>query len=336
MPVHPYKLLRAVRPGERDITRPIRVGDPPRRPMLPLPPRWPIVHPPVTPTPQRRYPWRSMTLCIAASAGADRISLFSDNRIILAFDRKIGPAYASAEIGYKMAWLNHEWAALYAAEDVSIAQELIGVYKEHLDGWSTAGMSDDAVMETLRHPPLVLKQRRGENYVQSAFGITYANLLEPGRVEIPESQRQQILNEVAYTHHRLGCQLIIAGFVGDNPRFFFFDGLQPSGPAELTRRDHFIAIGVGAEIVEANLYRRKHESRVPLELALYHVYESQRIGQVASSVGREIVIAVLEPGKSSVKAFDVAESGMRFLEKQFKKFGQRRPSISTLPDGFFH
>src|ERR1039458_2025407 len=61
MPVHPYKLLRAVRPGERDITRPIRVGDPPRRPMLPLPPRWPIVHPPVTPTPHRRYPDRKST-----------------------------------------------------------------------------------------------------------------------------------------------------------------------------------------------------------------------------------------------------------------------------------
>ena len=296
---------------------------------------WPIVHrTSVTPRPQRRYPYRSMTLCIAASAGADRIDLFSDNRIVLAFDRKIGSEYASAEIGHKMEWLNHGWAALYAG-DVSIAQELIGIYTEHLAHVPTHGLSEDAALESLRQPPLALKRRRGENYVQSSFGITYADLLEPGRVQVPDDQRQQILNDISTTYQRVNCQLIIAGFINDRPKLFVFDGLQPNGPSEFIKGEHFVAIGTGAGIAEANLFQRKHESRVPLGVALYHVYESKRLGQIASGVGEETMMVVLEPNGDSVKALHVTESGLEFLDKQFKKFGPRRPTIPTLPEAFF-
>jgi hypothetical protein len=47
------------------------------------------------------------------------------------------------------------------------------------------------------------------------------------------------------------------------------------------------------------------------------------------------MMVVLEPNGDSVKALHVTESGLEFLDKQFKKFGPRRPTIPTLPEAFF-
>ncbi len=155
-----------------------------------------------------------MTLSIGALA-----QLGGHYRIVATFDMMIGTHTAASEVEYKCAHLPGGLFAMYAADDVGEALDLLGTFHNHLKrelfDWST-------IRETLLVPLNQYLRKRASAYVERRLKIPFDQFMNEGEELIEPELRRQTQWEVASI--RCGIDLIVCGFDGVRP--WLFEGFK--------------------------------------------------------------------------------------------------------------
>jgi hypothetical protein len=252
-----------------------------------------------------------MTLCIAAIAEEE-----GDPRIVLCADWKSTSNLGATETADKMKWLQKpRWVVMRAGVS-SHSTRMIRSFKaffrdKEITDVNAADLIEEAVYEHAR--------KLRERYSQMTMGMSYEKL-QKWAVAAPQlGPVQEALGEIKKL--RAECSLIIAGFTkSDKPVICKIRQTASPPFHEITIEDHFAAIGEGSGIATPSLYRREYDCNVPLEKAIYQIYEAKVLAETVSSVGDATSVDILYP---KGRAASVNTKGHLYLEGLLKKYGPK-------------
>ncbi len=266
-------------------------------------------------------PWGNIvTLCIAAAC-QDR----DKARIILCSDTKVEAGVAGAEIEDKLRCLVPGWPALLAG-NLAKAEELVDFYTNYLN---PRRLTEKNIIMEFKKPAYLFKRHLANEYTQKTLGLSYDQFLRIGKRVLPERQFERILEEIEYqTYGRLepeSCSLLFCGFLKGDSYIF-----KVASDGTSVYVEHFEVIGVGAYVALPALYQRKHYYDVPLEQAIYHVYEAKKLGEIVPGVGKDTRIDIIGPnrqGRTKEQLKSVNADGMALLKERYKRLG-----LKPVPD----
>ncbi len=274
-------------------------------------------------------PWSHRTALSVAAACQDG----GKARIVIATDRKVGTAAASAEAHDKLHWINDNVPLLIAgtmhrAVDLrdTITDYLAQYYQENPEPGS---VSEYQITKLLKRPVALFKRQLAGEHVSLKFGLGYEEFkscVRSHRIDtLVANQTMQEISDIQF-----GCWLILPFFWEGKPKIYKIDTF---GTVELC--EHFAAIGTGAIIVESVLYQRKHEAQTPLGPSVYHVFEAMNLGSTLSGNSQGHTIDVLYPPgekKRHVTRETLTEAAKRFLEGEFGRLGPKPFETLRLPE----
>ena len=254
------------------------------------------------------------TLCLAIKA-SDWDRLRFPGSIVLCMDSLGSNNFTSTEHVRKIEWLPHGFIALVAGP-VSTARELADVIREQMQ----AGVSGAAqLLQKMRIAISVMKHRFADAYVGARLGIDYRKFQKTGREAFPDDLYRQTAWDVST--HRLGVELIVAGFVPRQDQEREPVIVKLSEEEEVTTCDAFATIGSGSLLAQASLMQRDYSSISTIEYATYLAYEAKRLGERAPGVGRETSIMVMVDGPNGPGFKELLRDQLSTLEELFKQFG---------------
>jgi len=265
-----------------------------------------------------------MTVCIAAMCKDS-----GSSRFVLCSDRRIETVESGGDVCVKFDHAGDGWMALIAG-DTARVRDLAGVFREAM-AEKTEKMTAHQISNLLTACAHQQKKNLAEHFVQSQLAVSYDYLLKNGKVKLPPEEFSQLIASVRLID--LGCELILSGFVEENPVLF---KVQRDG--SVNRMDAFAVIGAGEAVAEASLFRRKCVGTMSVEEVAYYVYEAKRMSEVASSVGPATSLAVMRrsgPGFSQFRMID--DFTMATLDAHYKQIGPQeyKPYATLLvPFGF--
>lgn len=296
-----------------------------------------VMHAPLARPPVVRLTWRprplkhqpkqvqsvAMTVCIAGIC-MDK----GRPRFVLCSDQRIETEQSGGDVCLKMDHAGDGWAALIAGSPAR-ARDLVAVCRNALGSRTHLMGSAEYVSEI---SACASKQKRTlvEAYVQSQLGVSYEYFLEYGQVRLPERHFDEIMTGVRSID--LGCDVILAGFIGDDPFLLSIDRY-----GMVYREESFAAIGSGASNAQASLFRRAYRGYMPLDEAAYYIYEAKKFSEVSPGVGPSTTMAVIgkSPQSSGFSRWKHADPFcMARLENEYKQFGPQPYIASGWPEGF--
>jgi 20S proteasome alpha/beta subunit len=252
-----------------------------------------------------------MTVCIAG------ICLDGNSpRFVICSDQRIETEEAGGEVCLKLDHAGDGWIATFSGSPAR-ARDLVAVFRKAIMDRTDTMDSADLVRE---FSECAHRQKRTlvENYVQSQVAISYDYLLEKGRSRFPERHFDELMSGVRAID--LGCEVILSGFVGKDPRLFTI-----TREGSVYREESFAATGSGGTVAGASLYRRRYRGHLPIAEAAYYIYEAKKLSEVASGVGQNTDMLVLKKSEkpgftkwNTVSGFYIAH-----LESEYKEFGPR-------------
>jgi len=250
-----------------------------------------------------------MTVCIAGVCKAEKAS----RRIILCSDTLIDYQGIGNITTYgKSAGISSSWCLMYAG-DVPKARELsmrIGSHFRTFDN-NAVHLTDDVIRDAIRKPLREQQNADADNYVYSQIGMSLDDMLSPSRA-IPEQTKNEILRDIRTM--QVGCDLILAGFVRDEPRLYTV--LNGS----VDEAEGVVAIGCGYAAALASLCKRNYQPEMDIEEALYYIYEAKKASEGIAGVGDGTSVwVVASPYRTSQHAMPL--SNFDFLDEQHKRFG---------------
>ncbi|MGA7239823.1 MAG: hypothetical protein WBY44_29355 [Bryobacteraceae bacterium] len=159
------------------------------------------------------------------------------------------------------------------------------------------------------------KRRLVDQFVQSQLAVNYEYLLKNGKAELPERHFDEVMTQVRSID--LGCDVILAGFVGHMPVLFtvWRDG-------SVNREETFAVVGTGWSVAQTALFRRNYRGSLPIGEAAYYIYEAKKLSEISSGVGPGTNMCIVKkgiPGYARYKHVDVF--AMADLDSQYKRFG---------------
>ena len=255
-----------------------------------------------------------MTICIAAVCQTHD----GNPTIILCSDHRIENEYYGGEVAWKIQLAGGGWCALIAGE-MGKAKQLITACHACLDAPSFMD-EPDTIFDELKKCAQQQRRVLVNDFVESKLSISYEEFLAIGSERLPEDVYRQLLWDIQTL--TLGCEIILAGFVDQVPYLFLIDN---SGI--VTERAGFAAIGAGAVVAEGALFQRRYATWLLGGEAMYYVYEAKRLSEIAPGVGIKTAMAVVQPGADGPTMLHIGDGGVRFLEKQYAKFGLKRYEI---------
>lgn len=252
-----------------------------------------------------------MTLCMAAIADDD-----GEPRIVLCTDWKSESPLGVTETTDKMKWLQRPgWVVMKAGID-SHAGRMIRRFKaffrdKEITELNASDLIEQAVYDHAEH----LRER----YSRMTMGMSYAALREWATASPGLQQVQETLQEIKKV--RAECSLIIAGFTKTKVPIIC-KIQQTSAPPwhETTFSDTFVAIGEGAKIATPSLYRRDYDADVPLENAIYQLFEAKVLAETMGSVGDATSLDVFYPNR---KPKSLSDRGHEYLNELLLKYGPK-------------
>ena len=241
-------------------------------------------------------------------------------RIVACMDAKVTAGTVSGEQTLKLVSLSPNLKAVFAG-NVASARELIQIYRDHFDA---IPFDRSNILEQLRVPPVLLKQRKVEAYTQAHLGMSYEQFLKDGKKELDSGIHQRMTRDIYDITTEV--ELVIFGFDADRPRLYKF------ACDEAWEEDFFACIGIGAEAATHSLFYRKQTPSVPVAKSLYNVWEAKKRSELAPDVGQQETVAVVY--KPDLTFEMVNSNGEKFLNDQYARFGpQPIPSDFLLPEG---
>lgn len=266
-----------------------------------------------------------MTLCIAALCRERGEKVGS--RAIISFDRRVETGIAGADIEFKYVPLTNRWSALIAG-DVSLAREFAIGYAECLADREERLVIAEA-NSLLREPLKQLREEYADRLVRERLAIPFSELKANGAAQLPGDSFRQMWYDISV--QQMGVELILLGFIEEAFHLYRVANWN------ISRHEPFAVIGSGSYIAEAALFQRGQRAVWTVPMALYAVYEAQKLGEIAPGVGASQDIAVLTFEEDSGVTPSVASPSLRKgLDKQFKEFGPKVISLDhPLPSGDF-
>ena len=196
---------------------------------------------------------------------------------------------------------------------VSGAIELADIYREHL---SEVALTPENILEQLRVPPRIKKQRMIEALVQSTLGISYDEFRNSDDNKIDASVRNKLWS--AIHDMTLGVELIITGFLEEKLPLIFRLAWD-----EVERCSPFACIGSGTSAAEHSLYRRKQLWWMGVWPTIYHIWEAKKFGELSPTVGQMTYLFIVKPdAKEGARCEIIPDVPMyQFLDEQYALYG---------------
>lgn len=278
--------------------------------------------------PAQVNPWtHRMALSIAAACQDG-----GKARIVIATDRKVGTALATAEAQDKFYWINNN-VPLLIAGTIHRAIELRDTITDYLDQYyqenpEPGSVTEYQVTNLIKRPVAMFKRQLAGEHTSLKFGLGYEEFKSSvrwHRIDAPVAN--ETMEEIS--NIQFGCWLILPFFWDGKPKIYKIDSF---GTVELC--ENFAAIGTGATIAESALYQRKHEAQAALGPSVYHVFEAMKLGSIASDDGRGYTLEVLYPPgekKKDLTGETLTGAAKRFLESKFHKLGPKPFETLKLP-----
>jgi len=264
--------------------------------------------------------WRNrMTLCIAAACiGDDKAP-----HIVLCSDHKIENWAAQAEIGFKYRWATVGWPALIAG-DLARAEELTMTVRNIL---MSVKLSQTNVFDVLKGAGASFREKLADELVRKKLSVSY-EYLRQNKGKFPSGTVYEVYTEIGQIDSE--AELITAGFLDGKPYLFVIER-----NCEVFYREHFAAIGSGAQIAEPSLFQRGQRNTASIADTIYQVFEAKKLGEIADAVGEKTTMVVISPQEDEevVSIQYVTPSGFAFLEQKYKELGLKPVPTLKLPAG---
>lgn len=258
-------------------------------------------------------PWLSgkedMTLCIAAFAHEGwKEPKGSLTAIVMCSDLRIETNVTGSETGFKMKKINDNWAMMIAG-NISRTEELYSIYFSHLPN---EPIPSEEILDALRKPPQILKQRLTEEYVQTTLAISYSEFLAKGSQSFPSSLFESVMNEIA--RMEIDCQVILIPTNDQKERKLY--RVESSG--SVYPQDNFATIGSGAESASSWLHYREQTKFKSLNETICTVLEAKKFCENAPGVGKKAHISIITQDGNLLMSSDEL-----LADKTWKKTGPR-------------
>ena len=265
-----------------------------------------------------------MTSCIAAACRSD------DDRepcIVFCSDHRVETETAGSEIEFKYRWVKSDWPALIAGH-VSESEDALATVSETL---ADKELTNSNVYDLFRAGMNAYKRKVADAYIQSTLAISYDHFLHYGKEQLSDEVFREVSWEV--TRLSLNSQILTSGFPADGGRPLL---VVLERNFSVTVFKHFATIGSGSNIANAALFQRGHAHLKPLSQTIYHVYEAQRLAQIAPGVGKKMTIIVAKPPAKPgerIMLGQVTAAGQRHLATLYNRLGLKKVGLFSLPVG---
>jgi len=273
--------------------------------------------------PQMRYALGAMTVCIAASTAIKGVPA-----VVLCVDMMGSTDYTSSETIHKFYPVGPDFFALLAGT-LSDAGEFARLVRSRLSTEKPADQS--ALLRQIRAAVRDFKHAMAETHIETAIGISYDEFRRKGKKTLPEDLYRSLCWEIR--NQQTDVELLIAGFLpvpGKPERLI--PAIVKVSFGKVWYSDNFAVAGSGAGIAEPALFHRNQNSLDTFEATVYQVYEAKCLAERSPGVGRRLIMLVLRPKQ---RPLVLTEPGIKFLDKQVKRFSPRRLKLPDFPDGMF-
>jgi hypothetical protein len=218
-----------------------------------------------------------MSLCIVAACQSSGRA-----HAVLSHDWKITEGDASSENTDKLAFVKRGWPAVFAG--VPSDMDLMGeAFYNHL---STVTLSDDNLEAELQAARGAFKRSLIDRNLQGRFGMGYDCFMKSGKHSFSTKEHQQIVDQMQMEIS--SSEMLIAGIIDEESYLYH------ASETFVVPMNHFGAIGEGCDLASRWLHWRDQNDSLSLEQTVLNVYEAQRFGSMANSVGRILSMYVLD------------------------------------------
>jgi 20S proteasome alpha/beta subunit len=256
-----------------------------------------------------------MTVCIAGICG------LAEGRpsIVLCTDWLVSGDLGSSERMFKHRLVGKGIILLPAGEESEILAIIRHVRTEIRE--RKPAIEDD-VLVAIRHALSARKKEMVEEYVQANFAISYQELLDQGRTKLPDGIFRQAMVDIQ--NIRTDVEFIVAGFWQQFPFL-----IQGTSDFKARIVEECVTIGSGSPLAMTSLLHRQYIDVMPLNTALYLIWEAKKYAERVGSVGKKTAMRVLRPGDNSAA---ISVDTVLALDKLFLQFGpQPLPDNMELP-----
>jgi hypothetical protein len=192
---------------------------------------------------------------------------------------------------------------------VSHMRELCQIYDRHFDNLTLTG---DDIQKEIRIPPEIQKRNLIEEHVRNVWGVSYDEYLSGKLQNLPTLELSKLAEEIAAIN--LNGELLIGTFVSGVPYLFV---VASSGKP--LRADSFAVIGSGWHLAQASLFNRHYSPGMPIQAAVYAVYEAKKLSEIDPNVGPETTLLLIAPGKPRIVVTIISPQTVQELDLEFAK-----------------
>jgi hypothetical protein len=261
---------------------------------------------------------RKVTICIACACGTPT----GETGIILCTDWLLSGVLGSAETGHKQAWINGSFFGLTSG-DPSEARVICGLLQAKFR--EAATIDETNIVSLIKHALYRRHSELRDSLAQRQFGMSHDDVIKFGKERLPSEYFRRYLDRAKGVE--LGSELIVAGFDADGTHQI----VRTDRSCEAVLNDHFDCVGEGEYLARASLLHRGVEYTMPIDKAVYCVYEAKRAAERVKSVGKATLIHILF---NKGKLFYIDPNNIHELEALYDKYGPKRiPNDLKLPDG---
>jgi hypothetical protein len=255
-----------------------------------------------------------MSLCIVAECQSQ-----GRPYAVLSHDWKITSGDASSENTDKLGFIKSGWPALHAGEISDM--DLIGdVFFDH---FRSVAVTEDSIEPELQAARGKFKSALIDRDLRGRFGLSYTDFQTRGKRMFRPDEHRQIIDQMQLTISQ--CELLVTGIIGDSAYTYQIE------ETFVSIIEHFGAIGEGGELASRWLHWRNQNSTLSLDQTLLNVYEAQRFGSMANSVGTDLSMYVLDH-RGTVR--QIRPAFKKFLEAQYKAIKHQK-GVRVEPTSFF-
>lgn len=252
-----------------------------------------------------------MTVCIAINC--DELKEDRSPKLLLITDMMASGSTTSIETAVKIRHIHQGWYAMFAGNDISALQLVIGPASRAVKSKEDADESRVAIELVKAYQ--FIRRKQVEDQILSPFGIKIADFLKEGAKYFPPAQYSQLFYQIETFD--LGFEILVAGFAKGRltkPSIFHIQNPGTLRPDELLG---FAAIGTGALNAISYLATKEQTPFDSFELSLYNGIAAKAMAEKALGVGPKTMVVYLEAGQENAKL--LRDEQVRAIRKIWKK-----------------
>jgi hypothetical protein len=243
-----------------------------------------------------------VTVCIALGCDISEAA-GSPPKLILVTDQMVSTVVSSAEISSKIRFLSPGWYVMFAGNDVTSVDVIIGKTKALLA--DIPEPKSGRLIAKLREAYQSTRRTRINDSILSSYNWDIDKFMTDGRRLLGPSEFSSRLYQIE--QFSLDCSFLVAGFHSDtatHPTLFRIDN-----PGVLTAEvlTGYAAIGTGATRALAYLDWRHQSWRLSLQESVYNAIAAKSLAESALGVGPGTSAMIFERGQPRARSLNNEE-----------------------------